>query len=258
MKNRRLFSAWALGCMILGWAGSALAVDGVVLIDQNRAIAGNITAGDAPGFPVTISKAGSYRLSGNLTVPDENTDAVEITFDNVTLDLNGFAILGPTVCSGTPLSCSPSGSGRGVDAGGKSFITVVNGTIRGMGQIGILTSFGSRVENMNVSSCGGTGISVGTGAVSNNTASSNGGSGISVSDGRVSNNTASSNGGRGINVVAGTVSNNTATGNASFGLNLGLNAGYVNNVLANNNGGGPEVSGGVQLGNNLCNGVLCP
>src|SRR6266567_2659981 len=95
---------------------AAYAVDGVVLINQSSALAGNVTPGDAPGFPVTISVAGSYRLSGNLTVPDANTTAIEITADDVTIDLNGFSIIGPTVCSGGPpvTSCSPTGSGAGI------------------------------------------------------------------------------------------------------------------------------------------------
>src|SRR5437660_11740367 len=88
----------------------AYAVDGVVLINQSAALAGNVTPGDAPGFPVTISAAGSYRLSGNLTVNDANTTAIQITADNVAIDLNGFSIIGPTVCSGSPVTaCSPAG-----------------------------------------------------------------------------------------------------------------------------------------------------
>ena len=84
------------------------AVDGVILIDQNRALAGGVTKDDAPGFPVTISQARSYRLSGNLTVPDANTTAIFINAINVTIDLNGFSIIGPTVCVGAPVvtSCS--------------------------------------------------------------------------------------------------------------------------------------------------------
>ena len=49
------------------------AVDGVILIDQKTALAGKVTAGDAPGFPVTISQAGSYKLSSNLVIPDAGT-----------------------------------------------------------------------------------------------------------------------------------------------------------------------------------------
>jgi hypothetical protein len=101
-------------CMLAATSSSLYAVDGVVLIDQNRALAGNVTPGDAPGFPVTISQPGSYRLSGNLTVPDSNTTAIQITADFVTLDLNGFSIIGPNVCTVNPTACSAPGSGTGV------------------------------------------------------------------------------------------------------------------------------------------------
>src|SRR2546428_10232429 len=95
-----LQSRWlALVLLLAGLSCNMYAVDGVVLIDQNRALAGGVTPGDAPGFPVTLSVAGSYRLSGNLTVPDANTSAIQVTADNVTIDLNGFTILGPVVCS---------------------------------------------------------------------------------------------------------------------------------------------------------------
>lgn len=42
-----------------------------------------MTAGDAPGFPVTLSQPGSYRLMSNLTVTDPNTYAITITVPNV-------------------------------------------------------------------------------------------------------------------------------------------------------------------------------
>ena len=45
------------------------ASDGVIEINQARALQGGVTEGDTPGFPVTISQSGSYRLTGNLTVP---------------------------------------------------------------------------------------------------------------------------------------------------------------------------------------------
>ena len=43
----------------LAFAGSALAVDGQTLITQDKAEAGNVTPGDAAGFPVVISRAGA-------------------------------------------------------------------------------------------------------------------------------------------------------------------------------------------------------
>src|SRR5436309_3680687 len=132
----RFQSSW----LALVWAGlscTLYAVDGVVLIDQNRALAGNVTPGDAAGFPVTISVSGSYRLSGNLTVPDANTTAILITAEDVAIDLNGFSILGSTVCSGFPTSCSPTGSGHGITGGAVKNISAFNGDIRGMGAGGI-------------------------------------------------------------------------------------------------------------------------
>ncbi len=103
-------------CMLAAISSSLYAVDGVILIDQNHALIGNITPGDAPGFPVTISQPGSYRLSGDLIVPDANTTAIQITADHVTLDLNGFAIIGPTVCTSSPANLS-SGNSRNRNTG---------------------------------------------------------------------------------------------------------------------------------------------
>src|SRR4051794_26927322 len=106
-------------CVFAAIPSGLYAVDGVVLIDQNRALAGNLTPGDTPGFPITISAAGSYRLSGNLTISDANTSAIVITAENVTLDLNGFAILGPVVCT-VPVEttvCNSSGTGVGIAGG---------------------------------------------------------------------------------------------------------------------------------------------
>jgi hypothetical protein len=61
----------------------------------------------------------SYRLSGNLSVPDENTTGIVIQsfspgeVGNVTVDLNGFAIRGVTVCTGfgSDTVCAPKGTG---------------------------------------------------------------------------------------------------------------------------------------------------
>jgi len=195
------------------------AVDGVVLINQNAALAGNVTPGYAPGFPVTISMAGSYRLSGNLTVPDANTNALEIGADDVTIDLNGFSITGPTVCSATPVtSCGPAGLGIGVSSF-HSNIVVSNGTIRGMG-LEAVSLFGSqeRLEKIGAFSNGINGIRVLTGSVVSCTATNNGQHGIQMV-GIAIGNTAEFNGGDGINIASGLAVDNTANFNAGVGLN---------------------------------------
>jgi hypothetical protein len=55
---------------LIAISGRLFAQDGVVIIDQTRAIAGNVTPGDVPGVPVTISRSGSYRLDSNLILPN--------------------------------------------------------------------------------------------------------------------------------------------------------------------------------------------
>ena len=129
-------------CFFLTASLPAYAVDGVVLIDQARAVAGNITPGDAPGFPVSITRAGSYKLAGNLLAP-EGVNGIEISSSNVTLDLNGFTLAGPavtlTVCpdpcfnppNGITTSFSPTLSG----------VAIKNGIVYGFaGQISLGTT----------------------------------------------------------------------------------------------------------------------
>ncbi len=271
-------------------------------------------------YPVQISQPGSYQLQGNLKITNPNTTAILVNADNVTIDMNGFSVLGPTVCngSGSALSCSPTGSGIGIDAGSHTNIKVYNGTIQGMGYIGIYAGSGI-IESMSVRSINGPGIlilgdaivsssianqnafcgiAVVSGTLSGNTANSNAYDGIRVSSGTVSGSIANSNGGHGIDVSnggtvsssfanyneghgifvggSGTVSGNSANHNAyagifvsfcivngnaarsngTWGLRLESRAGYTNNVLWDNPSG--DVAGGVNLGHNLCSGVLCP
>ena len=47
------------------------------------------------GFPYKIANPGSYRSSGNLVVKAADTTAINIDASNVTIDLNGFSIMGP-------------------------------------------------------------------------------------------------------------------------------------------------------------------
>src|SRR4051794_31600963 len=91
--------------------------------------------GDDPGFPVTISQSGSYRLTSNLTVTDLNTTAIRITTNSVTLDLNGFSIFGPVVCAKNPTICPTPGTGTGIQSAEPGLtrgVRIFNGTVRGM------------------------------------------------------------------------------------------------------------------------------
>jgi hypothetical protein len=284
MHPKSFLQGLAVSIILVGLTAPAHAVDGVKLINQSVAVNGTASPDDDPGFPVTLSRAGSYRLSGNLTVPDANTTAIEITADDVTLDLNGFAILGPTVCSGFPVSCSPTGTGVGVFAGSGN-VTVINGTIRGMGGLGVeMIGATNRIERVHAKSNGSVGIKGGvsttvTGSkatengsfgitalfgsiVTSNTARGNRDAGITVESGTVSGNTAIFNAGAGINATSGSiVIGNSAHANAGFGLSLGSTTGYSQNALTSNNGGNanPQVSGGINGAQNVCGtDAVCP
>jgi len=143
-------------------SGSSGSSSGPVLIDQAKAEAGGVTAGDAAGFPVTISQPGSYRLMSNLIVADANVSAIQITADGVTLDLNGYTLQGPVVCTnGSPasISCTPgTASGSGVYAYAKNDVAVRNGNIRGFG-VGVTAGQFGRYEQLNIAHIRGSGIS---------------------------------------------------------------------------------------------------
>lgn len=140
-----------LAMIITGLSGSLLAVDGVVLIDQNRALAGGITPGDSPGFPISITQPGSYRLSGNITVAANVINGIVISANNVTLDLNGFHVSGPApTCSNfaDPACASVSGV---TTLGFNQYtgIKVRNGAITGFnGQLSLVFSSQGEAEDL--------------------------------------------------------------------------------------------------------------
>jgi hypothetical protein len=94
--SRILAQAIATG-LLTGLAVSAsvpaIALNGEILINQGKVLAGNVT----PGFPVTLSRHGAYRLTGSLKAP-ANKDGIAIVAESVTLDVNG---LQPTGRAGT-------------------------------------------------------------------------------------------------------------------------------------------------------------
>jgi hypothetical protein len=250
-------------CILAAISSSLYAVDGVVLIDQSHALAGNITPGDTPGFPVIISQPGSYRLSGNLTVSDANTTAIKITADHVTLDLNGFSIAGPAVCTSSPAVCPPSGEGIGIQADngpaetGPQGVRILNGTVRGMGATGIfMTGPGSYVEKIAANSNAGGGFLV-AGSVIQSSAVRNGSFGIfaiTVRDSLATDNhgdgiqldasggvaigdIASFNGRNGISAPNGTVIGSTMVRNVSFGISAVCPSSIVSNTIVSNQAG---------------------
>jgi hypothetical protein len=215
-------------------APQAPAANGVVEINQDKALAGNVTPGDTAGFPVTLGARGSYRLTSNLMLPNGNVNGVNITADDVTLDLNGFAIVGPG-CSGTPLVCNGSGAGV-VSQEVRSGVTVRNGTVRGMPSGAVWIGSGSAEKLQIIGN--GQGLTIRRGSATDNVVQGNAGLGIWVYE-------------------AGRVVGNHVLDNASVGLFMSRGA-WGQNVLIGNNGGSVQAEGGTAMGPNYCQYALCP
>ena len=286
LNRTRRTAVRSLSFLLLAPAFALWAVDGVVEINHARAEAGGVTPGDTEGYPVTIDQPGSYRLTGNLNLPDENTSGVVIEADNVTLDLNGFSIIGPAVCMGfgRGVSCSVTGSGSGIIVSG-NFAIVRNGTVSGAGDRGVKVFGRALVEGIQANRNGSHGIEGSTPGVfvdvkdctvfgnladgifvtnaafvSNNSASANSRAGIAVFDvGLLADNVTRGNGDSGIKVLegAGIVRGNQSTSNIGFGLLGNPTVGYTENLFGGNTEG--AVSAGIEMGTNLCNGdTTCP
>lgn len=221
MSRTRILLALAALAAGLPLARSAAAVDGVLEIHP-ACVATGCFSGDGPGYPVEIAQPGSYRLTGDLQVPDENSTAILVQSDDVSIDLNGFAVRGVTTCSfvGGGVTCSPTGSGRGVDGGARDRLTVRHGVIRGMGGDGLFLGESARVEGLAVEENGGVGVLLQSGRASAVTARLNGLSGIAglgISPINVENSAAVRNGTFGFQLM-GTLSASSAVGNVLDGV----------------------------------------
>ena len=243
------------------------------------------TPGDS-GNLFIISQPGSYYLTTNLAgVSGKN--GIEIAANNVTLDLNGFALQGG------------SGSGYGIIIpGAQTNITVRNGTISRWGEAGVFSESNSSLnmvfERLNVSANGGDGIQVNgpgvvrdcnfqnnldsgidslaggvisgctadnnseygivaySGAVSGCSAQDNGDRGIFIVYGAASGCSARFNGGAGIYVYYGTVSGCSAQSNAYYGVEV--SSGSVSGCFVGNNykSGIFVISPGSEVIGNTC------
>ena len=169
MRSRPCFpplAALAAGAWLLSLSSPAAAA--VREIDQSCAVDEWIGCfpGDSPGFPVTITQPGAYRLTSNLDVrgiaspSDVTAIQVEGSADGVTIDLNGFALLGPNTCPAPPAPCSANGNGNGLKSNAEG-TEVRDGSVSGFGKDGV-TIFGSgaRVERVRAWFNGDNGIEV--------------------------------------------------------------------------------------------------
>lgn len=250
MLNRSYVAAALLAAVMLMPAAPAAAIDGEVLITHAKALAGNVTPGDAAGYPIIISATGSYKLASNLQVP-ANLHGIVVTATEVSIDLNGFRLTGGNVAANGIV-----GTQRG--------LAVKNGTINffkghGIDMRGALLL----VEDMRIEENGGTGVyengpGAGFARILNSTIFGNAFYGISCREGcHIEGNNISRNRATGINMGTGTVLGNTIMSNAGYGIaGVTGQVGFGNNTIVNNSAY-PITLGLIPLHPNACAPQAC-
>lgn len=181
------------------WLVAAVAMIGAMIVSTPGFAQTKFSGADP--FPKKLKKSGSFLQVSNITIPTKNTttDAVDITASNVTVDLQGYTIMGPG-----------SGTGIGINASGQSNVTIENGIITGMGGPGIILGPNSVVRNVQIVNNGGDGVDCSSAClITSSVVSGNGGTGLNFGTDTTS--------GYSNNVISGTT---TVAG----GTNLGANA----------------------------------
>jgi hypothetical protein len=189
-----------------------------------------------------------------------NTDGIDITADNVTLDLNGFSITGPVTCTGTvgrPLpisSCSGAGVGNGVFSSNDS-IKLTNGSVVGFAVGIFLSGAGNLVEAVSAKFNISYGMNLLTGTVRNCSAIKNRGAGLVASDAVIEGSVFVGNGKSGVTAGSSTLIGNmfsqNVVGLAAQSDVYGSNAFYLN--VTDISDGGSNTS----QNNNNCSGGTC-
>jgi hypothetical protein len=256
MLNRAFVAATLLAAFSVLPAAPVNAA--VILITHAKAQTGNVTPGDAAGYPVTISIPGKFQLDSNLFV-SSNKIGIQVTSKNVTIDLNGFTLQGSGV------------AWYGI-TGGTNAVTIQNGTItqfkfdgiNGTGNYWIVDNLSS-IEN------GREGIVLELGnyhRIQDSTVADNGATGIKCMHCVISGNVVASNGYDGIDANVGgadggaTVVGNYIVDNTYYGLIAGSTlggSGFANNTLFRNNSGtaGTQVGYSQGMHPNICVNLVC-
>jgi parallel beta-helix repeat protein len=197
-------------------------------VEPRIALSAENTPGDSDSV-FRVLAAGSYYLTGPLTVPSGKS-GIEVAGSNVTIDLNGFRLLGQI------------GSLDGIHANGDlSGVTVRNGGIVATRGDGIDASdcTAMRIERVTVTGVTGQGIAVGgSNEVAHCIVRNSGSHGINTGDEcRVADCTASDNGGIGIDVDNGcSVRDCIASGNATSGFSANAGCTFAGCAASDNLG----------------------
>jgi parallel beta-helix repeat protein len=205
-----------------------------------------IPGSSSPTGTFVITSSGSYYLTGDRYANDHG---IEVAVSNVTIDLNGYALIGPNL-----------GAIDGITMSGRNNVEIRNGTVRDFPGTGICeystVGKGHRIIDVRVVANGNDGILLRgfNHLVKDCTSAANAGDGIytgSVST--VSGNTCYDNGGQGVHTTSGcTVTGNTCNDNTQTGIYAGTGNTISGNTCYGNSSDGIEGSVGSTISGNTC------
>lgn len=236
-------------------------------VEPRIAVNATNTPGDS-GSVFRITQSGSYYLTGNI-VGEAGKNGIQIAARSVTLDLNGFAVIGATGALNGISSANPA-----------TFVIVRNGTVSGWTGTGVAISVASSsiveniisAENLQIGFAlsgnavavhcaafanGNNGFNAGTNAVITAcTSRNNTGNGFNTGNGAVITDcSARDNGGAGIVVVTGgLVRSNAVIGNATNGIQTSTRCLVESNTVAQNGIHGINIGLGSRVVGNLASG----
>lgn len=256
-----IFGLAAIGGLALGPLNppsGAVVSTNKTLAEVEPRIAVNTTNTPGDGNSrIKITQPGSYYLTSNITGV-AGKHGIEIASSGVTLDLNGFDLVG--------VPAMGNFDGVIVTESNLTNITILNGSVRDWGGDGV--DFGSasdiincRVEGVLASGNAGIGISIGIGStITKCSAYANGDIGISTSVGcTISNCTAYQNTSHGISCSQGaTITDCTAYSNTDSGIFCGSGGTIAGCTTRLNQASGIQCGTGFVIRGNTCsaNGIV--
>jgi hypothetical protein len=189
-------------------------------------------------LPLSITNGGSWVATENLTYTIGN--AIVINANHVTLDLNGFQLIGATSAT------------YGIIGQGRINTRIVNGTVRGFGiNVSLTSCTNTQVRDLLVSHALYQGIELGPASlVRDCNIYANGGFGLEVGEGSVvSHCVVRDNSSAGIRATNGatTISYCAVRGNGNHGLQAGVATSIGGSVFRGNGGDGVLAAAGCQV-----------
>jgi parallel beta-helix repeat protein len=206
---------------------------------------------DIAKLPYSISSPGSYIVVGELELAATGNHGINITSDNVTLDLNGHTIKGPGKAAGT------TDSGIYIGASTRKGITIKNGTVRDWPDTGVNGDYARSCTftNLKCFNNGKHGLYASINCIiTGNICSDNTQHGIYVSEScTVSNNICEDNTKDGIYASQGnTITDNNIYSNEEIGINVSSRNFVKSNTVSFNKGNGIECYIYNRIVGNVC------